>query len=100
MRLEMRSPCVRSTAEEGKSYVESLEDAQAVVDAYHDGSAEVLRVDPKNQTVVVRVPGVRGTWVSTNHPAGLPDIANPSDVFSIRGKNPKVFPINPTGGRH
>lgn len=64
---------------EGKSYFKSRADAQEVLDAFHNGTAEVLGM--KGNNVVVRVPGVTGYNMNREH--GYLD--QPTNVFFIKG---------------
>jgi hypothetical protein len=71
--------------------MESREDAQKVLDAFHSGEAEIIGRHPQGFPVV-RVPSVTGTNV--NEAAGFP--AQPTNVFVIKGtSSPSVFPTNP-----
>lgn len=74
----------------GGSYFNSADDAQAVLDGFHSGAAEVLGV--KGNDIVVRMPGVTG--FNHNPGAGFPNQA--TDVFFIKGtSSPSVVPYNP-----
>lgn len=74
-----------------KSYFLSADDAQAVLDAFHDGTAEVLGVKP-NGDLVVRLESVTGYNMNPRH--GFVDQA--TNVFFIKGKvRPSVVPTNP-----
>ncbi|WBQ07744.1 RHS repeat-associated core domain-containing protein [Kribbella sp. CA-293567] len=73
------------------SYFNSADDAQRVIDAFHDGSAEVLGV--KGADIVVRVNSVTG--FNVNRRAGFPKQA--THVFFIKGiKSPSVVPHDPS----
>jgi hypothetical protein len=75
----------------GGGYFRTLDDAQHVLDAYHDGSANVLGVTP-NGNIVVRCSEVVG--FNNNPRAGYLD--QPTSIFMIKGsKSPSVVPINP-----
>jgi hypothetical protein len=86
---------LEGSAPSGKSYVASVEDAQAVVDAYHNGAARIIRTNSEQNTVTVEVSSVTGRYLSTNDPYGRPDLDIPTNVFDIRGLSPKVVPVNP-----
>jgi len=74
------------------SYLQSLDDAQAVLDAVHDGSATVLGTS-KQGYLVVRVEKVTG--FNNNPRSGFVDQA--TNVFYIKGSTkPSVVPHNPT----
>jgi RHS repeat-associated protein len=74
----------------GKSYFNSADDAQRVLNDYRSGAAEVLGV--KGTDVVVRTPNVTG--FNHNPGAGFPN--QPTNVFFIKGSSsPSVVPHNP-----
>ncbi|AXE37443.1 polymorphic toxin type 50 domain-containing protein [Acidipropionibacterium virtanenii] len=74
----------------GGSYFKSAEDAQDVLDAFHNGDAQVLGV--KGNDIVVRVNSVTGF----NQNPRLGYIDQPTHVFFIKGtKSPSVVPYNP-----
>ncbi|MDW3221266.1 MAG: hypothetical protein R8F63_21875 [Acidimicrobiales bacterium] len=78
------------TVEHGGYFLDSV-DAQRVLDAVHDGSAEILGRRRAGH-IVVRVEDVLGTHVSG-------DRVLTTDVFLIKGTaRPSVVPTNPTGG--
>jgi len=90
---------VRGTAPEGKSVFESVDDAQAVLDAYHSGNYRLLSENVNKSQVVIEVPTVKGTYINKNNPNGLPDIEAPTNVFMIQGITaPKPVPVNPNKG--
>ncbi|MCG2583851.1 RHS repeat domain-containing protein [Massilia sp. TS11] len=74
----------------GGGYLDSVESAQKVLNAYHSGSATILG---KSQAgfPIVRYEGVTGTNVN------LPNFPNqPTNVFMIKGTSaPSVVPMNP-----
>ena len=75
----------------GGGYFNSLGDAQAVLDAFHDGSASVLGVS-RNGHIVVEVPSITG--YNNNPLNGYVD--QPTSVFFIKGtSSPSVVPANP-----
>ncbi|WP_454300487.1 RHS repeat-associated core domain-containing protein [Salana multivorans] len=74
----------------GGSYFTSADDAQAVLDAFHSGAADLLGTTGPH--VVVRYPQVTG--FNNNRGAGYLD--QPTDVFFIKGtSSPSVVPYNP-----
>lgn len=79
------------THKDDKSYFLQARDAQHVLDAFHDGSAEVLGFK-SNGDIVVRVESVTGF---NNSPLnGYFD--QPTNVFFIKGTvRPSVVPCNP-----
>jgi RHS repeat-associated protein len=78
--------------EDGRGgYFKSIDDAQAVLDSYHAGTAEVLGAT-KSGSVVVRVPSVTGF----NNNVGAGFLGQPTNVFLIKGtKNVSVVPTTP-----
>lgn len=75
----------------GGGYFRDAGSPQRVLDAFHDGSAQVLGVT-RNGHVVVRVPSVTG--FNNNPAAGFVDQA--TNVFFIKGSSsPSVVPTNP-----
>jgi hypothetical protein len=75
----------------GGGFLSSIEDAQAVLNAYTSGSATVLG---KNQQgfPIVRVDSITGTNV--NQRAGITN--QPTNIFMIKGTaSPSVVPMNP-----
>ncbi|MCB0879170.1 MAG: hypothetical protein KDC46_09350 [Thermoleophilia bacterium] len=75
----------------GGSYFHTIDDAQAVLDAVHNGQATVLGNKP-NGNLVVRYDGVTG--YNVNLSAGYPSQA--TNVFFIKGtSSTSVVPYNP-----
>lgn len=75
----------------GKSYVDSLDDAQQVLDAYHGGRGTVLETIADQNRVIFRYEGVTGTYVNAKH-----GISEASNVFMIKGNGTAtVVPVNP-----
>lgn len=75
----------------GGGVMESYADAQAVLDAYHSGNAEILGVNARGFPVV-RVPTVTGTNINT----GVGVLEQPTNVFVIKGTaKVSVFPTTP-----
>jgi RHS repeat-associated protein len=73
------------------SYVKSVAEAQAVLDAYHSGNATVLGQTSQGH-VVVNYPGVTG--YNNNPGAGFAN--QPTNVFMIKGtSSPSVVPTSP-----
>jgi RHS repeat-associated protein len=80
-------------ADRGGGYLNSMDDANAVLEAYHSGAATILG-RTKSGFPVVKVDGVTGTNV--NRGAGI--LEQPTNVFMIKGTtSPSVVPINPYG---
>jgi len=80
----------------GGSYFESADQAQRVLDAFHNGPARMIEIlgVKKNGDIVVRVPEVTGRWVNRGLGAGFPGVE--THVFFIKGtKYPSVVPYNP-----
>ena len=78
-------------ARDGGSYLNSKADAQAVLDAYHSGSATILGKSSQGFPIV-RVDSVTGTNV--NVASGFPN--QPTNVFIIKGTtSPSIVPTNP-----
>ncbi|SHI10788.1 intein C-terminal splicing region/RHS repeat-associated core domain-containing protein [Streptomyces sp. 3214.6] len=75
----------------GGGYFNSHADAQAVLDAYHSGSAEIMGIT-KTGNIQIRVPSVVGY---DNNPA-MNRLGVPTNIFMIKGtKSPSVVPMNP-----
>lgn len=74
----------------GGGHIDSVQNAQKVLDAYHSGTANVLGKSHQGFPVV-RVNEVTGTNVS------LPSFPNqPTHVFMIKGTSaPSIVPMNP-----
>ena len=73
------------------SYFTDGRDAQAVLDAFHDGSAEILGFKA-NGDVVVRVEAVTGFNMNGRYQI----VDQPTNVFFIKGTvHPSVVPYNP-----
>lgn len=73
------------------SYLNSVDDAQSVLDAMHSGSATVLGKTNQGH-IVVRFEGVTGF----NNNAGAGFVNQPTNVFMIKGTTkPSVVPTNP-----
>ncbi|GJM39251.1 MAG: hypothetical protein DHS20C19_26180 [Acidimicrobiales bacterium] len=80
------------TVDNGGYFIDAV-DAQRVLDAVHDGSAEILG-RRRGGHIVVRVDDIFGTHVTN----GTEDVMT-TDVFMIKGTaHPSVVPTNPTGG--
>lgn len=75
----------------GGGYLDSIADAQAVLDAYHSGTARILG-KTSHGFPVVKVKSVTGTNV--NFGTGISN--QPTNVFFIKGTaKPSVVPTNP-----
>jgi RHS repeat-associated protein len=80
------------TAGAGKGYLNSLQDAQKVLDAVHSGEATFLGIS-KEGHAVYKLESVTGTNVNLG--AGYPN--QPTNVFFIKGTvAPTVVPTNPS----
>ena len=80
------------TAGNGKGFVNSIEDAQAVLDAVHSGDAKLLGTS-KSGNLVYRCDAVTGTNVNIG--AGV--TGQPTNVFMIKGTTSvSVVPTSPT----
>jgi YD repeat-containing protein len=78
-------------ARNGGGYLDSVADAQKVLDAFHSGSAKILGRSSQGFPIV-RVKGVVGTNV--NKGAGIASQA--TSVFMIKGTvSPSIVPVNP-----
>lgn len=76
-------------------YLNSVADAQAVLDAYHSGSASIL-CKTRSGFPVARVPGIRETNVNV----GADIQGQFTDVFFIKGTaKPSFVPTNPSYNR-
>ena len=72
-------------------YFHSASDAQRVLDEFHSGAAQVIGTTKSNY-IVVRSPTVTGF----NHNVGPGYLAQPTDVFFIKGSSTvSVVPANP-----
>lgn len=79
------------TALEGKGYLDSMNDAQAVLDAVHAGKAQFLG-NTNSGWPVYRYNGVTGTNVNL----GVGISSQPTNVFYIKGTSrPSIVPTNP-----
>jgi len=75
----------------GGGYLNSMNDAQAVLDAYHSGGATILGKNAQGFPIV-RIDGITGTNVNIG--AGIQNQA--TNVFIIKGTvKPSVVPTNP-----
>jgi len=73
------------------SYMESIDDAQKVLDAMHSGDAKILGTTNQGY-LVVKYDGVTG--FNNNPSAGFIDQA--TNVFMIKGtKSPSLVPTSP-----
>lgn len=76
----------------GGGYLDSVEDAQKVLDSFNSGSANIIGKS-KQGFPVIKVDGVTGTNVS-NVASGSYNQA--TNIFMIKGtKSPSVVPMNP-----
>lgn len=90
---------IRGTAGPRKSYFQSMDDAQAVLDAYHAGNYRLIRERLSQSSVTIEVKSVTGRYVNRGNPNGLPDIDLPTNIFMIQGiRAPKPVPVNPAKG--
>ncbi|KRC81816.1 hypothetical protein ASE13_05495 [Sphingomonas sp. Root241] len=76
----------------GGGYLDSVNDAQAVLQAYHSETATILGKTSNGGFPVVRVKGITGTNVNLG--AGF--VKQPTNVFIIKGTaSPSIVPTNP-----
>jgi RHS repeat-associated protein len=75
-----------------RGYMRSTDDAQAVLDAFHGGRAQVLSVDKANNAVTVYVKGIRGVFRAKSG-----TVVEESSVFILKGlkQGASVVPANP-----
>jgi hypothetical protein len=79
-------------AQRGGGYMESMEDAQKVLDAYHSEQSVILGRSSQGFPII-RVDSVTGTNVNLG--AGI--TAQPTNMFMIKGTaSPSVVPVSPT----
>lgn len=79
------------TAGQGKDFINSIDDAQAVLDAVHSGKATFLGTSKAGHQVF-RFEGVTGTNVNLG--AGIS--GQSTNVFMIKGtSSPSVVPTSP-----
>lgn len=75
----------------GGGFLNSVDDAQKVLDAYRIGQVKILGKSAQGFPVV-KFEGVTGTNVN----AGVGITAQPTNVFIIKGtKSPSIVPANP-----
>ncbi len=87
---------LRGTAAPNRSYFDSIDDAQAVLDAYNSGNYKLISQNPAQNTVTIEVKNITGRYVNIDNPKGLPDLNLPTNKFMIQSsKAPKVVPVNP-----
>lgn len=87
---------IAGTAANDKSYMASMADAQAVLDAYRSGRFTLVARSASKDSITIKVDGVTGTYVNRGNQNGKPDIEAPTNVFMIQSfTNPKVVPVNP-----
>ena len=83
--------CPELKARNKGGYLNSISDAQAVLDAFHSGRAKILGKNAQGFPIV-KVDGVVGTNVNIG--AKIPN--QPTSVFMIKGTaSPSVVPTNP-----
>jgi len=89
--IQKQSRHIAATKVEGKSFLQSLEDAQAVLDAVHAGKAEFLGTSIKGHQVF-RVKSISGINVNCNNKI----TGQITDVFMIKETvSPSVVPTTP-----
>ncbi len=82
---------IAGTAKQGGGFLNSLDDAQAVLDAVHSGNARFLGISKAGHQIY-RVNGVTGTNVNL----GASITGQPTNVFMIKGTtSPSVVPTSP-----
>ncbi len=90
---------VKGTAPANKSYFDSLDDAQSVLDNFNAGNYKLISENVKQSTVTIQVENVTGRYVNVGNPNGLPDVNTATNVFMIQSlKSPKIVPVNPNKG--
>ena len=90
---------IQGTVLANKSYLNSLDDAQNVLDAYNSGNHRLISENAKQSTVVIEVKGITGRYINTGNPNGLPDVNKPTNIFIIQSSRwPKIVPVNPNKG--
>ena len=91
---------IQGTVLANKSYLNSLDDAQNVLDAYNSGNHRLISENAKQSTVVIEVKGITGRYINTGNPNGLPDVNKPTNIFMIQSSGSrKILPVNPNKGR-
>gem|GEM_PF-3644751 len=87
---------LKGTAPHNKSYFNSVNDAQSVLDAYNSGNCRIISFDPQKNSVTIEVNNITGRYVNIDNPNGLPNLDVPTNKFMIQsGESPKVVPVNP-----
>ena len=82
---------IQGTVLANKSYLNSLDDAQNVLDAYNSGNHRLISENAKQSTVVIEVKGITGRYINTGNPNGLPDVNKPTNIFMIQSSgSPKI----------
>lgn len=82
---------IAGTAKPGRGFLNSVDDAQAVLDAVHSGNATFLGTSKAGHQIY-RFNGVTGTNVNLG--AGI--TGQPTNVFMIKGTtSPSVVPTSP-----
>jgi RHS repeat-associated protein len=82
---------LQGSAGKGKGFLNSMQDAQSVLDAVHNGQAQFLG-NTNNGFPVFKYSNITGTNVNLG--AGFP--AQPTNVFIIKGTTrPSIVPTNP-----
>ena len=75
----------------GKSFMDSLDDAQGVLDAFHSGKGTVLKTNANQNRVYFMFKEITGNYVNAKH-----GISEASNVFMIKGSGTAtVVPVNP-----
>ncbi|WP_394497245.1 polymorphic toxin type 50 domain-containing protein [Shewanella sp. ENK2] len=87
---------IAGTAPANKSYLNSLDDAQKVLDNFNSGNYKLISENIKQSTVTIRIESVSGRYINIGNPNGLPDVNKATNVFMIQSlKSPKIVPVNP-----
>lgn len=82
---------LQGSAGKGKGFLNSMQDAQSVLDAVHNGQAQFLG-NTNNGFPVFKYSNITGTNVNLG--AGFP--VQPTNVFIIKGTTrPSIVPTNP-----
>jgi hypothetical protein len=90
---------IAGTAPANKSFLNSLDDAQKVLDNFNLSNYKLISENIKQSTVTIRVEGVSGRYINVGNPNGLPNVNKATNIFMIQSlKSPKIVPVNPSKG--
>ena len=89
--MQKQARHIAGSAPQGKGFLNSQADAQKVLNAVHNGTAQYLGTSSQGH-VIVRCTSVTGTNVNL----GARISGQPTNVFMIKGTaSPSVVPTNP-----